>query len=69
MNKQGVIKELSVWVEAAGNQAAFCRTHGVDTAVVSKVLAGKLDPPPSLLDVLQLEKVETVSYRRKEEEK
>ena len=65
MNKRTVIKELNIWVKAAGSQRAFCETHDVDTAVVSKVLAGKLDPPPSVLKVLGLEKIETVSYRKK----
>lgn len=64
MNRQRVIKELGIWVAAAGSRAEFSRTHGVDRAVVSKVLAGKLDPPPSILKVLGLEKVERVSYRR-----
>lgn len=65
MNISQVLKELDVWVKAAGSQSAFCRTHGVDNAVLSKVLAGKLDPPPSILNVLKLEKVVMVSYRRK----
>jgi hypothetical protein len=65
MNQRALIKELGIWVAAAGSRAAFSRTHGVDRAVVSKVLAGKLDPPPSVLRVLGLEKVETVSYRKR----
>ena len=59
-----MIKELGIWVKAAGSRAAFSRTHGVDRAVVSKVLAGKIDAPPSILNVLKLEKVVVVSYRR-----
>lgn len=66
MNTDHVLKELDIWVKAAGSQSAFCRTHGVDNAVLSKVLAGKLDPPPAVLRVLKLEKVVTVSYRRKQ---
>lgn len=65
MNTAAVIKELKIWVKAAGSQAAFCVTHGVDHAALSKVLAGKIDPPPAILRVLKLEKVVTVSYRRK----
>lgn len=64
MNRRAVIKELEIWVKAAGSRAAFSRDHGVDRAVVSKALAGKLDPPPSILNALRLEKVVTVSYRR-----
>lgn len=64
MNQRAVIKELEIWVKAAGSRAAFSRTHGVDRAVVSKVLAGKRVPPPSILKVLKLGKVVTVSYRR-----
>jgi hypothetical protein len=64
MNKAEVIKQLEIWVKAAGSQSHFCLTHDVDRGMVSKVLAGKLDPPPSVLRVLGLEKVEVVSYRR-----
>jgi len=65
MNKAEVLKQLEIWVKAAGSQSDFCRTHGVDRGMLSKVLAGKLDPPPSILNVMKLEKVVTVSYRRK----
>lgn len=59
-----MIKELRIWVKAAGSQAAFCREHGVDTAELSRTLNGKINAPPSILKVLKLEKIETVSYRR-----
>jgi len=69
MNKAKVVKELEKLLKGYDSHAEFCRKHKIDPAALSKVLAGRLDPPPCILKPMELEKVEVVFYRRKAEKK
>lgn len=50
-------------LEAKPNPTAWATANGLHPSYVSDVLSGRRDPSPSILDVLELEKV--VTYRRK----
>jgi len=63
MTVDDVREKLRKAVEAAGNEAAWARTHGVSRANVNMTLNGKREPGGRILEALGLERV--VQYRVK----
>ena len=58
-----VIQVLRFKASEAGSQRALAEQLGVGQPYLSRVMSGRLDPGPSILDPLGLERV--VSYRAK----
>lgn len=63
MNEAQVLKLLRETIKAHGSAATFALVHGIDSAIVSRVLRGKARPAKCVLNALGLEKVMRVSYR------
>jgi DNA-binding transcriptional regulator YdaS (Cro superfamily) len=57
------INPVAILKQAAPNQAAWARSHGISPAYVSDVINGRREPGPAILDALGIERV--VTYRPK----
>ena len=64
MKYETVLKELRSSVEAAGLMK-WAREHGVSACYVSNVLHGRNPIGPVIFEALGVERVVTVTYRRK----
>lgn len=65
MTLDDVLKILAAECERAGSQTAWGAALGYNRRVISDVLARRRPPSDRMLAALGLEKVATVSYRRK----
>lgn len=65
MNQADVLKLLKETIKVHGSAATFAMVHGIDPAIVSRVMRGQVVPARCVLKALRLEKVVTVSYQRK----
>lgn len=65
MTIDDVLEILAAECDRAGSQAAWCAARGMNRQFLSNVLAKRQPPSKNMLAALGLEKVTTVSYRRK----
>lgn len=65
MTEPEALDVIRATIAAAGSQAAFGRRLGLSRQAVHGVLAGHRPPPESILAACGLERVTTVTYRRK----
>ena len=59
MTKDQLMLRLRKGVQDAGSQKAYAAEIGVRDQLLSMVLMGRIDPPPSLLAALELRRVVT----------
>lgn len=52
-------------VKRAGTQKALAAQIGINETVLSRVLSGREDPGPTILDHFGFEKIKTFTFRKK----
>ena len=66
MTKDQAIHKIKVYiVDVYGNQTELAQSIGVSSAYISAIMTGKKEIPSWMLDMVDLEKIEKITYRRK----